>query len=163
MRFKNNLNISQAMNLIFCLFAAVLILVSICSPAAAANSFLPIMASDTLDYYVGYGEPELAASLRGNQEFGKGESATIQITIANKGLVERLSYREYVVSGKLNTVTRYEPNVDYDPLDPSLGPEYFSEEVILPLDLKAYLKESADTTAQVTLATTEMALEAKGT
>jgi len=159
MRLKKDLNISQAMNLIFCLLAAALILISVCSPAAAANSFLPVMASDTLDYYAGYGEPELAASLRGNQEFGKGESAALQITIANKGMVERLSYREYVISGKLNTTTRYALNEYYDPLDPSFGPEYLPETVILPLDLGTYLKGNADTTTQVTLATTEMALE----
>jgi S-layer domain len=159
MRLKKDLNISQAMNLIFGLLAAALILLSVCSPAAAANSFLPVMASDTLDYYAGYGEPELAASLRGNQEFGKGESAAIQITIANKGMVERLSYREYVISGKLSTTTRYALNKYYDPSDPSFGPEYLPETVILPLDLGTYLKENADATTQVTLATTEMALE----
>ena len=164
MRLKKDLNISQAMNLVFCLFAAVLILISVCSPAAAASSFLPIMASDTLDYYAGYGEPELAASLRGNQEFKKGESAAIQITIANKGTVERLSSREYIISGKLNMtpVDIYNPqyNPNYDPNNPSGDPNpSFPETVIMPLDLAAYLKESADTTAQVTLAMTEMALE----
>ena len=166
MRLKNNLDISQTMNFIFCLFAAVLILVSICSPAAAASSFLPIMASDTLDYYAGYGEPELAASLRGNQEFGKGESAAIQITIANKGMVERLSYREYVISEKLDltVIDVYNPtyNPNYDPInDPTGDPNPSSPQTVITLEnLTTYLKENVDTTAQVTLAMTEMALEA---
>lgn len=80
----------------YCLIAAALILLALC-PSAAADSFLPVMPSDTLDYYVGYGEPALSASLRGNNEFDKGESATLQVAIANKGELERLNYREYVI------------------------------------------------------------------
>jgi S-layer domain len=166
MRLKKDLNISQAMDLIFCLLAAVLILISVCSPAAAANSFLPVMASDTLDYYAGYGEPDLAASLRGNQEFGKGESAAIQITIANKGMIERLSYREYVISERINMTSGYVDNPDfnptYDPVNNPVGsPDpYIPKTMITPENLTAYMIKRADTDAQVTLATTEMKLEA---
>ena len=153
------------MNLIFCLLAAALILISVCSPAAAANSFLPVMTSDTLDYYAGYGEPELAASLRGNQEFGKGESAALQITIANKGMVERLSYREYVISERINMTDGYVDNPDYNPTydpvtDPTGSPDpYIPKTMITPENLAAYTIKRADTDAQVTLAMTEMALE----
>ena len=166
MRLKKDLNISQAMNLIFCLLAVALILISVCSPAAAASSFLPVMASDTLDYYAGYGEPELAASLRGNQEFGKGESVAIQITIANKGMVERLSYREYVISERINMTDGYVDNPDYNPTydpvnDPVGSPDpYIPKTMITPENLTAYMIKRADTDAQVTLAMTEMALEA---
>jgi len=152
-------NKKQAKMSRICLFAAALILLSCCNPAAA-GSFLPVMATDTLDYYTGYGEPELSASLRGNQEFGKGESATLQITIANKGMIDRLVYKEYIAGATLTTNSSY--FIENENEDPGIsGDEYISSgPVILPADLMAYLGETHAMNAQQALATAEMQLEA---
>ena len=151
------------MGSIFCLFAAVLVFASLCSLAAAAE-FLPVMSSDTLDYYAGYGEPELSASLRGNQEFGKGESAAVQIALANNGLIQKVSYREYVISEDITYTDGNMKNPTYNISVPSGDPkyddrEYLPRQVILTEDLFAYLGSSANTNAQNALAMTEMRLE----
>ncbi|WP_440946160.1 COG1361 S-layer family protein [Methanosarcina sp. T3] len=42
----------------------------------------------TVDYYRSYGEPILQASVTGNPELNRGETADLQIKIANKGVIE---------------------------------------------------------------------------
>ncbi|WP_240664293.1 hypothetical protein [Methanosarcina sp. MSH10X1] len=42
----------------------------------------------TVDYYRGYGEPVIRASITGNPELSRGETADLQIKIANGGVVE---------------------------------------------------------------------------
>ncbi|WNY25651.1 hypothetical protein [Methanolapillus millepedarum] len=91
----------------FAVAVFVLILLSpMASAASSAYSFLPVMESDTVDYYQGYGEPALSASLVGNQEIGKGKSATLQFAIANKGTLRQVKSIEYVGSaGSVSTHT----------------------------------------------------------
>lgn len=67
-----------------------LVLASGSGLASAAYPFLPVVESDTVDYYRGYGEPALNASLKGNVEFGKGDNATLQITLSNSGTIEKI-------------------------------------------------------------------------
>lgn len=142
-----------------CLIAAALIILSLCSPAVADN-FAPVMSSDTLDYYTGYGEPNLTASLRGNNEFGKGESATIQISIANKGELEKLVYKEYIVPANLS----YEVMEKYLGLNSSDPNNIFAERenvsVIKLEDYLIYSQEYSNMTTQNNLATAEMQIEA---
>lgn len=137
--------------------AVFLILLLLCTPAVA-DSFIPVMKSDTLDYYVGYGEPELTAALRGNQEFKKGETATAQITIANKGMLERVAYREYVVFEEID-IGRYVETV-YDTNDDPTAESY---KAISLMNYTEYLGKSTLATMslneQNTLAQTEMKLE----
>ncbi|WNY24183.1 hypothetical protein MmiHf6_15120 [Methanimicrococcus hongohii] len=145
----------------FCYWiAAAFILMSICTPAAA-ESFIPVMGSDTLDYYVGYGEPEITASLRGNQELGKGETASLQIAVANKGLLEKVSYREYVIAANLSSYI--ESMGIYEP-DPAPGGANYvqngSVDVITVKNYSMYLKEASNMNQQNTLAQTEMMIEA---
>ncbi|MDL2261520.1 hypothetical protein LJC08_04740 [Methanimicrococcus sp. OttesenSCG-928-J09] len=151
--FMINSNKQTNKKFYYCLFAAALVLMSLCTPAAA-ESFLPVMASDTLDYYTGYGEPELSASLRGNQEFGKGETANVQVSIANNGMLERLAYREYVIAANLSSQsisTDWNKTTEvYDTAIRAISLENYS----------AYLKEAANMNQQLTLANTEMQLEA---
>ncbi len=136
----------------YCLIAAVLILISLCSPAVA-ESFIPVMDSDTLDYYIGYGEPEITAALRGNQEFGKGETANVQIAVANKGMLEKVVYREYVIGPtKMPTETMYESDTS--------GSPSFEVINITADNYTEYLKDTATTTEQNALAQTEMKIEA---
>ena len=149
-------NKKQAKKSLICLFAAALILLSCCGPAAA-ESFLPVMPSDTLDYYTGYGEPELSASLRGSNEFGKGESANLQITIANKGMIERLVYKEYIVGTTLKTNDSYYEKTGSTG---TIADYTLADAVILPADLAAYLRDTNAMNAQQALATAEMQLEA---
>ncbi|MBZ3935693.1 COG1361 S-layer family protein [Methanimicrococcus blatticola] len=142
-----------------CLIAAVLVLLSLCSPAVA-DSFSPVMTSDTLDYYTGYGEPNLTASLRGNNEFGKGESATVQISIANKGELEKLVYKEYIVPANLSSevMKKYLSLNDSDP-----GNVFAETEDVAVIKLEDYLtysQEYSNMTTQNALATAEMQIEA---
>ena len=152
-----NKNKKQAKNSRLCLFAIALILLSCCSPAVA-GSFLPVMNTDTLDYYTGYGEPELSASLRGNQEFGKGESANLQITIANKGMLERLAYREYISGVYLETNNSYYEKIGSTGM--SATDFQYNGEVILPDAFRNYLRDTRNLNAQQALANVEMQLEA---
>lgn len=145
----------------YCLIAAALILISLCSPAVA-ESFIPVMDSDTLDYYVGYGEPEITAALRGNQEFGKGETANVQIAVANKGMLEKVVYREYVIASTLNVsnLKIYKSGGDSDGgggINPVITEDVSAITVD---DYLQYLADSADTNQQNSLAQTEMQIEA---
>ncbi|MDV0445311.1 hypothetical protein MmiAt1_08820 [Methanimicrococcus sp. At1] len=144
-----------------CLIAAAFILISICSPAAA-ESFIPVMGSDTLDYYVGYGEPEITGALRGNQEFKKGETASVQIAVANKGLLEKVVYREYVIASTMNiSELYYETNETYPVGHPQEGDPIYAWGNFISLEnYGTYLGESADMNQQNTLAQTEMMIEA---
>lgn len=74
--------------------------------ASAAYSFLPVVESDTVDYYRGYGEPALNASLKGSTEFGKGDNATLQITLSNSGTIEKIIVNKSV--GDLSNRFNYE-------------------------------------------------------
>ncbi|MCL2549859.1 MAG: hypothetical protein FWE78_02855 [Methanimicrococcus sp.] len=140
----------------FCLLAAALILLSFC-PLSAAAGFLPVMSSDTIDYYVGYGEPELSASLRGNNEFDKGKSAAIQISIANKGKLEKLTYREYIVPANLSfeSIEIFE---DYDLVNNT--PVTISRKVVYLEDYLVYSQAYGNMTMQKSLAEAEMRIEA---
>ncbi|WNY27912.1 hypothetical protein MmiEs2_00910 [Methanimicrococcus stummii] len=148
---------SKTQSKLYCLIAAAFILISICSPAAA-ESFIPVMGSDTLDYYVGYGEPEITGALRGNQEFKKGETANVQIAVANKGLLEKVVYREYVIASNLSneTIKKY-IREGATPGDPAVTEDV---NIIHFSDYVNYSIESADMNQQNTLAQTEMMIEA---
>ncbi|GLI15042.1 hypothetical protein MTHERMMSTA1_21680 [Methanosarcina thermophila MST-A1] len=62
------------------------------SPALGNNNdetnFLIPEHGYTVDYYRSYGEPVIRASIIGNPELSRGETADLQITIANSGVVE---------------------------------------------------------------------------
>ncbi|MDR0767330.1 MAG: hypothetical protein LBE57_02620 [Methanosarcinales archaeon] len=140
----------------YCLIAAAFILMSFCSPAAA-ESFIPVMGSDTLDYYIGYGEPEITASLRGNHEFRKGDAATLQIAVANSGVLERVVAREFVIAANLNSAM-FEEYVEGGEGGAPLVTRTVS--VIQLSDYLAFLGQSADMNRQNTLAQMEMQIEA---
>jgi len=58
----------------------------------------------TVDYYRSYGEPVLQASVTGNPELSRGETADLQIKIVNKGVIEgfqRLSVNQAGVSNSI--------------------------------------------------------------
>jgi hypothetical protein len=77
-------------------FAAIAVLLSIlsvtASPALASkdNDFLVPSRGYSVDYYRSYGEPTIKASVTGDTEFERGESADIVIKIANTGTIEEL-------------------------------------------------------------------------
>ncbi len=77
-------------------FAAIAVLLSIlsvtASPALASkdNDFLVPSRGYSVDYYRSYGEPTIKASVTGDTEFERGESADIAIKIANTGTIEEL-------------------------------------------------------------------------
>ena len=51
------------------------------------KEFLPPNYAFSTNYYNSYGEPDLYASLLGDYEFERGETAQIRITLANKGVL----------------------------------------------------------------------------
>lgn len=74
-------------------FAAIAVLLSvlsvIASPALGSDeSFLIPSRGYSVDYYRSYGEPTIKASITGDTEFERGESADILIKIANTGTIE---------------------------------------------------------------------------
>lgn len=151
---KSETSRKKRMNRACCLFAAAWLLLSLCAPAAA-ESFLPVMPSDTLDYYTGYGEPELSAALRGSNEFGKGESATIQISIANHGLIEKLVHKESIVG-----VVKLEPITVRVQTGDDNGTPILEEQTVLKYaDFQEYASTLTAMNTQMSLAAMEMQLE----
>ncbi len=77
-------------------FAAIAVLLSVLSitvyPALGSSdgSLLIPSRGYSVDYYKGYGEPIIRASVTGDTEFERGEYADIQIRISNTGTIEEI-------------------------------------------------------------------------
>ncbi|MDO9518550.1 MAG: hypothetical protein Q7J10_10970 [Methanosarcinaceae archaeon] len=56
------------------------------------KEFLPPNYAFSTNYYNSYGEPDLYASLLGDYEFERGETAQVQINLANKGVLYGFKY-----------------------------------------------------------------------
>ncbi|WP_407282600.1 hypothetical protein V7O61_04550 [Methanolobus sp. WCC1] len=56
-------------------------------PSAAAKEYLPPTYEYTNDYYKAYGEPDIYASVLGDTEFDRGETAHINVVLSNKGVL----------------------------------------------------------------------------
>lgn len=69
----------------------VCILLSIVFVAAAssatAKEYLPPTYEYTNNFYNSYGEPAISASILGDTEFERGETATIEVVLANRGVI----------------------------------------------------------------------------
>lgn len=84
--------VRRSLNLIG-LFALISIFMVMMPMASAEDSseklkeFLPPNYAFSTNYYNSYGEPDLYASLLGDYEFERGETAQIRITLANKGVL----------------------------------------------------------------------------
>ncbi|MDR7664529.1 hypothetical protein RG963_01765 [Methanosarcina sp. Z-7115] len=90
-------------------FALILVIVLVTALPALANdngddeetNFLIPDHGYTVDYYRSYGEPTLQASLTGDPEFKRGETADLQVKIANAGVIDGFQ-RLYVNQKKIN-------------------------------------------------------------
>jgi len=76
-------------------FVSIAILLSVLSitvsPALGSDNtgdFLIPGNGYTVDYYKSYGEPTIEASVIGDPEFERGETADLQVTLVNKGVIE---------------------------------------------------------------------------
>lgn len=84
--------VRRSLNLIG-LFALISIFMVMIPMASAEDSsenikeFLPPNYAFSTNYYNSYGEPDIYASLLGDSEFERGETAQIRITLANKGVL----------------------------------------------------------------------------
>ncbi len=84
--------VRRSLNLIG-LFALISIFMVMMPMASAEDSsenikeFLPPNYAFSTNYYNSYGEPDIYASLLGDSEFERGETAQIRITLANKGVL----------------------------------------------------------------------------
>jgi len=56
-------------------------------PMAAAKDYLPPGYEYTNNYYKTYGEPDIYASVIGDTEFERGETAQIRVSLSNKGVL----------------------------------------------------------------------------
>jgi hypothetical protein len=76
----------------FAILALILSILSVSAFPALGNddetNFLIPDHGYTVNYYRSYGEPALQASITGNPEFNRGESADLQIKIANIGVID---------------------------------------------------------------------------
>lgn len=92
---NGNNNIHKAgrpLNLIglFALISIFMVMVPMVSAEDSSENtkeFLPPNSAFSTNYYKSYGEPDLYASLVGDYEFERGETAQIHITLANKGVL----------------------------------------------------------------------------
>ncbi|WP_406658134.1 hypothetical protein V7O62_06190 [Methanolobus sp. ZRKC2] len=86
----------------FCLIAACLcLLIGAVLPVsfvAAAKDYLPPVNEMTTNYYTSYGEPDIYASVIGDTELERGETANIEVVLSNRGVL-------YGVKGDTSTGT----------------------------------------------------------
>lgn len=87
-----SINLRQSMIKRFAILALILSILSVSAFPALGNddetNFLIPDHGYTVNYYRSYGEPALQASITGNPEFNRGESADLQIKIANIGVID---------------------------------------------------------------------------
>jgi hypothetical protein len=56
-------------------------------PSVTAKEYLPPTYEYTNNFYNSYGEPDISASVLGDTEFDRGETATIEVILANRGVI----------------------------------------------------------------------------
>ncbi|AKB82735.1 hypothetical protein MSBR3_2157 [Methanosarcina barkeri 3] len=75
----------------FTTFALILLVVSVTALPALGeddeNNFIALDHGYTVDYYKSYGAPAIQASITGDPEFERGETADLKIKIANVGVI----------------------------------------------------------------------------
>lgn len=74
--------ISSILLLICVLSTAILV-----APSVAAKEYVPPGYEYTVNYYKAYGEPDIYASVIGDTEFERGETAQIKVSLSNKGVL----------------------------------------------------------------------------
>ncbi|TGC08326.1 COG1361 S-layer family protein [Methanolobus halotolerans] len=72
-----------------CLLVCILIvsMFAMCLPQAAAKDYIPLSYEYTENYYKTYGEPTLSVSVLGDTEFNRGETARMDVVLANRGVL----------------------------------------------------------------------------
>ena len=70
-----------------CTFMVMMPMASAQESSENIKEFLPPNYAFSTNYYNSYGEPDIYASLLGDYEFERGETAQIRITLANKGVL----------------------------------------------------------------------------
>lgn len=87
-----SINLRQSMIKKFAILALILSILPVTAFPALGNddetNFLIPDHGYTVNYYRSYGEPVIQASITGNPEFNRGESADLQIKIANIGVID---------------------------------------------------------------------------
>ena len=99
----------QKMNKKVATFVLILVIVLVTALPALANdngddeetNFLIPDHGYTVDYYRSYGEPAMQVSITGDPELNRGETADLQIIIANAGVIDGFQ-RLYVNQKKIN-------------------------------------------------------------
>ncbi|MEZ5336330.1 MAG: hypothetical protein R2741_14435 [Methanolobus sp.] len=69
----------------------VCILLSVCFvaavPSASAKEYLPPTYEYTTNFYKSYGEPDISATVLGDTEFERGETASLKVVLSNRGVL----------------------------------------------------------------------------
>ena len=56
-------------------------------PTVTAKEYLPPTYEYTNNFYNSYGEPSISASIIGDTEFERGETTTLEVVLANRGVI----------------------------------------------------------------------------
>jgi hypothetical protein len=70
--------------LLVCILTAAIFILA---PVASGKEYIPPGHEYTVNYYKAYGEPDIYASVLGDTEFERGETATIKVILSNKGVL----------------------------------------------------------------------------
>ncbi len=83
---KKRLRLLVSLMLVIALlsFSTLMVLMS---PAAHAKEYIPPVQEFSTNYYDGYGEPDIYASVLGDTEFERGETGQISVVLSNKGVL----------------------------------------------------------------------------
>ncbi|WP_250868503.1 COG1361 S-layer family protein [Methanococcoides seepicolus] len=82
---KKQKYVNSAFMLTFLLAVALLVLAV--SPLAEAKEFMQPNHEFSTNYYDGYGEPDIYASVLGDVEFERGETAQVRVVLSNRGVL----------------------------------------------------------------------------
>lgn len=86
-----NVNYGKIMTKKYTLPLVACILLSVCFvaavPSVSAKEYLPPTYEYTTNYYNSYGEPDISASIIGDVEFERGETARLEVVLANRGVI----------------------------------------------------------------------------
>ncbi|MBP1908758.1 COG1361 S-layer family protein [Methanolobus bombayensis] len=71
--------------MVVCILLSIAFVASV--PSVAAKEYLPPTYEYTNNFYKSYGEPDISASVLGDTELERGETATLKVVLANRGVI----------------------------------------------------------------------------
>lgn len=84
--YKKTIKKNYTISLVVCILLSVCF-VAVVSSSASAKEYLPPTYEYTTNYYKSYGEPDISASVIGDVEFDRGETARLEVVLSNRGVI----------------------------------------------------------------------------